>query len=214
MNRRQWLERVEAELAGQGLPAGVRERLLAELRDHLEDLTEGEDMSVEQRMGEPAALAAAVEHRTWVRRHPGLVFGLAPVPALILAAACYVLVLAGLGYAFGEAPPEGVVRSTAEALLCGIAFVPFLGVALGLGWLAVRSGAGGRWASVALAQVAILAGVLTVNSTWSDLPGQSTLAVGLGFPLTGWRQAAQMLLPLALGALILWGRRLRPCPVA
>lgn len=212
MDRRRWLERVEAELAARGVPAGIRARLLEELRDHLDDLTEGGDMAteLERRMGDPADVAAAVERRGWVRRHPLLVFGLAPVPALLLAAVCYVLVLGVLGYAFGEegAPPEGVVRSTAEALLNGIAFVPFLAVAAGFGRLAVRSRAGRWWAAVALGQVVALAAVVTVRSTWSDLPEQSQLIVGVGLPLTGWRQAAQMLLPLALG----WFALRRPQP--
>jgi hypothetical protein len=216
MDRQRWLERVEAELAGRGLPAGVRARLLAELRDHLDDLTEGGDMDVEQRMGAPAAVAAAVEHRGWVRRHPVLVFGLAPVPAVLLAVVSYVLVFAGLGYALlaaagfdDSAPPNGIARIVGDALWYGIAFVPFLAVTAVFGWLAVRSGAG-RWAVVALAQVVILAGVVTVHTTWGDLPEQSTLMVGVGLPLTGWRQAAQMLLPLALGWYAL---RRRPHPV-
>ncbi len=217
MDRRRWLERVEAELAGRGLPAGVRARLLAELRDHLDDLTEGGDMDVERRMGNPADVAAAVGRRGWVRRHPALVFGLAPVPALLLAVAGYVLVLAGPGYAllaaagFGDpAPPDGVGRVAADALWYGTAFVPFLAVTAVFGSLAVRSGAG-RWAVVALAQVVILAGVVTVRATWGDLPEQSTLTVGVGLPLAGWRQAAQMLLPLALGWYAL---RRRPAAVA
>jgi hypothetical protein len=213
MDRRRWLERVEAELAARGVPAGVRARLLEELRDHLDDLTEGGAMAteVEQRMGDPTDVAAAVERRGWVRRHPMLVFGLAPVPALLLAAVCYMLVLAGLGCAFGEAegaPPEGIVRFTAEALLYGIAFVPFLAVAAGFGRLAVRSRAGGWWAVAALGQVVTLAAVVTVRSTWSDLPEQSQLIVGVGLPLSGWRQAAQMLLPLAPGWFVL--RRPQP----
>jgi hypothetical protein len=217
MDRRRWLERVEAELAGRGLPAGVRARLLAELRDHLDDLTEGGSMNVEERMGDPVAVAAAVEHRGWVRRHPALVFGLAPVPALLLTVACYVCVFAGLGYALlaaagfdDSAPPDGTVRIAGDALWYGVAFVPFLAVTAVYGWLAARSGAR-RWAVVALAQVVILAGVVTVRTTWSDIPEQSTLMVGVGLPLTGWRQAAQMLLPLALGWYAL---RRRPQPVA
>lgn len=217
MDRRRWLEWVAAELAGRGLPAGVRARLLAELRDHLDDLTEGEGMEVEQRMGSPAAVAAAVEHRGWVRRHPVLVFGLAPVPVLLLTVASYVFIFASLGYALlsaagfdDSAPPDGTVRIAGDALWYGIAFVPFLAVTAAFGWLAVRSGTG-RWAVVALAQVVILAGVVTVRTTWSDLPEQSKLMVGVGLPMTGWRQAAQMLLPLALG----WhALRRRPVAVA
>ena len=65
--------------------------------------------------------------------------------------------------------------------------------------LAIRSGARGWWAAVSLAQVVVLAGLVTVNVTWSDLPGRSQFMLGIGFPFAGWRQALQMLLPLALG---------------
>jgi hypothetical protein len=176
-------------------------------------------MDVKQRMGEPVAVAvaAAVAHRGWVRRHPLLVFGLAPLPAVLLAVACYVLAFAGLGYAVSEAAgtlPEGIARPAADAVFSGIAFVPFLAVSGGLGWLAVRSGAGLWWAGAALAQVVLLAGLVRVQSTWSALPGQSTLVLGVGLPLTGWRPAAQMLLPLALGWLTLRRRRPQPCAVA
>ena len=217
MDRRRWLERVATELAGRGLPAGVRGRLLGELRDHLDDLTEGGHMTtdVAWRMGDPAAVAAAAGSGGWVRRHPLLVFGLAPVPALLVAAAGYTLALAGLGYAFGVTdggPPTGVARSAVAALTYGVAFVPFLAVAAGLGWLAVRSGSAGRWAAVGLAQVVVVGGLLTVQTTWSELPGQSAVAVGFGFPIVGVRQAAQMLLPLAVGWIVI--RRLRRPAVA
>jgi hypothetical protein len=226
MDRRRWLERVEAELTGRGLPAGVRARLLAELRDHLDDLTEGgSDMAVqiEQQMGDPGELAAAAAagHRGWVRRHPMLVFVLAPIPAVLLAVTCYMLAVVGLGYAVGEAvgeadeaPPEGIVRSAADALFYGIAFIPFVGVAVALGRLAIRSGAAGWWAVVALCQVTVFAGLVRVQSTWSDLPGESQLMLGVGFPFTGWRQVAQMLLPLALGWFVLRARSPRPSAVA
>lgn len=228
MDRRRWLERVEAELAGRGLPAGVRERLLAELRDHLDDLTEGRgemDADWEQRMGSPGELAAAAAaaHRRsgWVRRHPLVVFGLAPVPAMLLAVTCYVFVFPVLGYAIGaavgadgEVPPAGFARSAADVFFYGVAFVPFLGVAAALGWLAVRSGSPRWWAAAAVAQVAAVAGLLRVQSTWGDLPEQTQLLLAIGTPLAGWRQAAQMLLPLALGWLVLRRRRAQPCALA
>ena len=107
MDRRHWLERVDDELAGAGLTAGVRGRLMEELRDHLEDLSEGRgDMATEtevvQWMGDPVELAAAVvaESRqvSWVRRHSLLVFGLAPVPTISMGVALYVSLLVALGY--------------------------------------------------------------------------------------------------------------------
>lgn len=226
MDRRRWLERVEVELVGQGLPTGVRARLLAELRDHLDDLMEGDEMATEEemelRMGDPKqlALAATKEHwrAGWIGRHPLLVFGLGPVPAIILAVTGYMLAFTALGYAIAaivedeNAAPEGIARFIADALFYGIAFVPFLVVTVVVGWLAVRSRVAGWWAVAAMAQVAILAGLLRVQSIWSDVPEQSQLILGVGVPLMGWRQAAQMLLPLALGWFAL--RRRRPQPSA
>src|SRR5438067_11802938 len=91
MDRRQWRERLEAELARRGVPARFRRRLLEELRDHFDDLTEeGTDMTEDAqaaRLGRPedVAAAAADQYRraTWVARHPLVVFGLLPVPALV-----------------------------------------------------------------------------------------------------------------------------------
>src|SRR5688500_3546528 len=93
MPHRRWAERVDDELARRGVPARSRRRLLAELRDHADDLTDGEgikmtDEVLAARLGEPAALAAraAEEYRRarWAFRHPLLVFGLLPLPATLL----------------------------------------------------------------------------------------------------------------------------------
>jgi PadR family transcriptional regulator PadR len=228
MEGRRWLERVADELAGRGLPAGDRGRILAELGDHLEDLTDGgpdmpTDEDLEQRMGEPCELAAvaAAEYRRaeWVRRHPLVVFGLAPVPAALVAGAGYLAALVAAGYGLDAAcggldvppPREDVIRSACDALWFGVAFVPFLGVAAAFGRLAVRSGAAGRWTMLALVQVALLAGLLTVQTVWSELPEHSQLVVGFGIPLGGWRQAAQLVLPLGLGLAAYYaGRGRRP----
>jgi hypothetical protein len=43
--------------------------------------------------------------------------------------------------------------------------------------------------------------------TWSDLPEQSQLIVGLRIPLSWWRQAAQLVLPLVAGWLVVRGAR-------
>jgi hypothetical protein len=219
MDRRRWLERVADELAGRGLPAGVRGRLLAELRDHLEDLTEGgADMAtaeeVGQRMGEPGELAAAAaaEYRkaVWVRRHPLLVFGLAPAPAVLLGITVYMLAIAAVGYAMDSAgvsdeslSRDGLVRAVAAFVWYGVGFVPFLAATAAFGWLAARSGVRGRWLAAAVVQVALFGGMAVVQLNWSDLPGESQLLLGFGFPLVGWRQAAQLLLPLTLGWLSL-----------
>src|SRR5215212_5391830 len=100
MPHRRWPDRVDDELARRGVPARFRRRLLAELRDHADDLTDGEGLTMTDeernaRLGEPAALAAraAEEYRRarWTSRHPLLVFGLLPLPATLLVFAATVL---------------------------------------------------------------------------------------------------------------------------
>lgn len=218
MDRRLWLERVERELAERGLPAGVRARLLDELRDHLDDLTEGGAnvaTEVEQLMGAPAELAAVAgaEHGRggWVRRHPVLVFGLAPVPVAAACAVLYGAVLVAAGYAAGVGglATDATARAAATALVYGVAFVPFALAALVLArlWTGARIGRG--WALAALAQVALVAGAATVQLTWSDLPGQSQLALGLSVPFAAARQGVQVALPLLVGLAVVWAARRR-----
>jgi hypothetical protein len=232
MGHRSWLERVAGELAGQGLPAAVRARLLDELRDHLDDLTEGgttvaTEAQVMERMGEPGELAATAvaEYRRagWVRRHPVLVFGFAPVPAALVAMVGYVLVAGGIGYVvtaagYGDEGPNALSRDTLNRIASGFAvtlgFVPFLVAAVWFGWLAVRSRVSGWWLAAAIAQVAILGGAATTQLIPSDLAGQSQLVVGLGIPLSGWRQAAQLLIPVAIGWIALRAANRRAAAIA
>lgn len=208
MGHRNWLERVANELAGQGLPAGARARLVAELRDHLEDLTDGgaemaSELEVEARMGAPAEVAAAAGRARagWVRRHPLVVFGLGPVPAAVACVALYAAGLVALGVAARAAglAADSTARAAAGVLVAGAAFVPFALAALAFARLGVRAGVGRGWALAALAQIALVAGFATVSLTWSDLPGRSQLAVGLRAPAVEGRQWAQLAVPLVLG---------------
>ncbi|QJW99896.1 HAAS signaling domain-containing protein [Frigoriglobus tundricola] len=215
MDRRQWLERVANELAGRGVPAGVRARLMEELRDHLDDLMEGgvnvaTESDVSRLMGTPEGLADAsvgvTRPATWVRRHPLVVFGLAPVPVAILGVAVYLLAAWAVGSAVAAGYdceiseiPRGVLIPTATAFAYSIGFVPFLPLVAAFGWLGVRCRAGAWWLAAAVAQVALLAGAATTELHESDLPGASQLVVGLGLPLTGWRQVVQLLITVLIG---------------
>ncbi|MDB5311731.1 MAG: hypothetical protein JWO38_5933 [Gemmataceae bacterium] len=217
MDRHSWLERVAGELAGRGLPAGVRAHLLEELQDHLDDLTEGStnmaaDGEVTQRMGVPDVLAATAvaEYRraVWVRRHPFLVFGVAPVPAVILGLAVYLLAFAGVGYALDTAGFEDPIHESgfeqvAATLWYSIGFVPFLALAAGYGWLAVRSQVAWGWLAASVVQVAVLAWLARTEIRLSDVPGQSQVLLGIGFPGANLRQLAQLLPPLVVGWLAL-----------
>jgi hypothetical protein len=217
MVSRSWLERVDGEMVRRGVPAGRRSRLLAELCDHLEDLTEGgksmSEIELNEVVGRPEALAerALTEYRkeSWIRRHPLCVFGFTPLPAALLGLTLYVLLAVGASWllecCFGEMPVSGeherLGRSIITAYAYTVGFVPFAACAVLFGRLAVRSKVSRWWLAVAVAQVGIVAWLVVVSCTFSDVPGQSQLMIGLRLPL--WSS-------LKSGAL-LWALLRSPC---
>jgi hypothetical protein len=230
MSQRTWLERVALELARRGVPAGRRSRLLGELRDHLEDLKEGgmamAEQTLEAVLGQPeeVAASAAEEYRRagWVRRHPLLVFGLAPLPAAVVGVALYLLLAMGVAWVgcmvFGEPEREAhtVVGRLVVAYVFTAGFVPFAACAVLFGRLAIRHGAGRWWLGLAVAQVALLAWAVVSRLTLSDVPGKSTLTLGLRVPpwngLDSWaalfstagaQPLMQFVLPLLVGMIYL-----------
>jgi hypothetical protein len=227
MVSRRWLERVETELARRGVPAGRRSRLLAELRDHLEDLTEGgkpmPETALDDVLGRPEGLAegAATEYRkeSWIRRHPVWVFGLTPLPAALLGLVLYVLLAVGTAWlwerAFGELPrvaDHALLGRIITAYAYTVGLVPFGACAALFGRLAVRSGVSRWWLLVAVAQVGVIAWMIVAFVTISDLPGQSRFWIGLRLPpwggLNSWASLLspgllQLALPLAVGMIYL-----------
>jgi hypothetical protein len=224
MRHRSWLERVADELARRRVPAGRRARLLGELRDHLDDLTEGgrtmAEQALEAVLGRPEEVAAgaAEEYRRagWVRRHALLVFGLAPLPAALVGLVLYLLVAMGVAWVWGQVgDPEGPgTRALLGRLITGyaytIGFVPFLLCAALFGRMAVKHRAGGWWLALAVAQVAFVGWTVAAGVTLSDVPGKSSLMLGLRFPPWGEvsvLSSLQLALPLAVGMIYL-----RPSP--
>ena len=220
MVSRSWLERVDSEMARRGVPAGRRSRLLAELGDHLEDLTEGgkrmSEIELNDVLGRPEALAerALTEYRkeSWIRRHPLWVFGFTPLPAALLGLTLYLLLAFGAAWllecAFGELPVRGDHEMLARSIITAYGFtvglVPFVACAVLFGRLAVRSKVSRWWLVIAVAQVGTVAWMVVVSWTFSDVPGQSQFLIGLLFPpwrnLNSWLQLA---LPLAVGMMYL-----------
>jgi hypothetical protein len=173
------------------------------------------EQEAENRMGSPVELATSVaaEYRgsSWVRRHPALVFAVAPLPLVILAVATYLLSAAAAAYALEKvayggsdlhALPRSIVVPVASAFTFSIRFVPFLVLAAGFGWLALRCGVGKWWLAAAVLQIALLDGIVTANLSVSDLPGDSKLMIGLD-SVVGWLQAVQLVLPLVVGWIFL-----------
>jgi|SRR5579884_1265821 len=228
MGSRSWLERVGRELARRGVPAGRRSRLLAELRDHLQDLTEGGErmskIALDEVLGQPEAVAeqAATAYRkeNWIRRHPLWVFGITPLPAALLGLTLYLLLAFGAAWllerCFGELPVSGDHERLGRILLTAYAYtiglVPFVACAVFFGWLAVRSKVSRWWLVVAVAQVGIVAWMVVTSVKFSDVPGQSQLLIGLRLPpwnnLNSWASLLspgllQLALPLAVGMIYL-----------
>jgi hypothetical protein len=230
MVSRSWLERVGAELARRGVPAGRRSRLLLELRDHLEDLTEGgkqmSETTLEDVLGQPKVLAekAATEYRkeSWIRRHPLCVFGFTPLPAALLGLTLYLLLAFGTAWllecCFGELPVTGDHERLGRGIITAYGFtvglVPFAACAVLFGRLAVRSKVSKWWLVIAVAQVGIVAWMVVVSWTFSDVPGQSQFIIGLRLPLWGsltgwasqlwlWPDLLRFALPLAVGMIYL-----------
>jgi hypothetical protein len=185
---------VDDALARRGVPARFRRRLLAELRDHAHDLTNGEgsimtDCTLTERLGEPAALAAvaAEEYRRarWTSRHPGLVFGLMPLPVTVFVFVSTVLMFGFTAWAISSLAvgdvdnlPRPAVIALAYSLAWGIRFVPFAILAGLFTRLYLRSRVNRWWFVVASTQVLILAGSLVSMINYSDEPGQSQWVLG------------------------------------
>lgn len=239
MPRRQWAERVDDELARRGVPARFRHRLLAELRDHAEDLKDGENLMMtdevlNDRLGEPAALAAgaAEEYRRarWTSRHPLLAFGLLPLPATLLVFAATVLLLglalSAIGWVAaggGDDLPRPIQVALIYAMAWGVRLLPFAVLAVLFTRLYLRSRVSGWWYITAAAQVLIVAGLTVSQWQYSEEPGQSQCMIGFAWAptpqgdgwalpllnLVGWSQVMQVIVPIAVGTLMYRAARRR-----
>jgi hypothetical protein len=229
MSHRQWAERVGDELVRRGVPARFRRRLLAELRDHADDLKDEEDLTMtdevlNERLGAPAALAAgaAEEYRRarWTSRHPLVVFGLLPLPATLLVFAATVFALALAVYVVGwvtagdvsDLPRPALVVLT-SAMAWAVRFLPFGVLALLFTRLYVRSRVSRWWLVTAAAQVLVVAGSTISMINYRDEPGQSQYILGFALApspggdgwtlpflsLVGWSQVMQVIVPVAVG---------------
>jgi hypothetical protein len=198
MPHRRWPDRLDDELARRGVPARFRRRLLAELRDHADDLTDGEgkpmtDDQIEARLGRPAELAAqaAEEYRRarFASRHPLIVFGLLPLPATVLTFLATALVLGlaaeALGLALGGGDVDRLPRPVVVALVYGVSwglqFVPFALAAVLFTRTYLRARVSRRWFVAAAAQVLLVAGLFVSSLHYSDVPGESTWMIGLAW---------------------------------
>jgi hypothetical protein len=225
------LDRMRTELVRSGLPSEYIERLMGELDDHVSDLekenvmsTEAiDDRTLETRLGTAEELAACAatnyQRRRFLGRHPVLAFLIAPIPLTLVGWTAFLLL--GFGffqlcpYVLGDAFelqgktvdqwPRAAVWSV-WAFHYATRIVPPIIAAGLLCYLAHRSGVNWRWAILATALVAIVAG--SYHSTMR-LPvepgnGQYSIGLGLGAQMFLPPQLIQLVLTLAVGVAFTW----------
>ncbi len=79
------------------------------------------------------------------------------------------------------------------------------------GWLARRTNAGGRWALSSGLMLSLVTGLVVQQVHLSELPGQSSIMLGIGLGLFSLWQALQFFAALAISLLILrWQDQRRP----
>ena len=225
MSNHRMLETMAAELRRHGLSSAEVARLLQELDDHVADLFAEQgghmDERIEARLGRPEALvAAALANRRQASifgRHPVLSFVVAPIPVAILSWVGLLLLWLGLleatGWILGEKEVlrdcPGLRVYAVKAIEIGMRFLaPALTGAL-LCWCANRAGMSWRWTLAATCLVALVAEALVFQVKMSAGPGHGAIVFGLGFPVLQWINLVQLLVPVAVGAVFLWGTRNR-----
>jgi hypothetical protein len=215
MMSRRWLERLHAELQKRGLPPAYIERLMEEVSDHWDDLREetmSEERICEARMGLPEQLAAECTRRPGRWRRPLLAFAtfvIAPVPVLLIlwvgAFLVGVLVLEETGLIRGRTLPEWARSPTAvHGLLAAAGVMASGALAAVFGGLARRYRVGARWARAAAFTLALTTGLVVHQVKLSNLPGESSIGLGMGLALAKpYWQIWQFVLALAGGWLVL-----------
>ena len=191
------------------------------------------------RLGDPAALAAqaAEEYRRsrWASRHPLLVFGLLPLPATLLVFMATLLLFGLAAYGIGwvvagdvDDLPRPALVAFAYSVAWGVRFVPFVVLAVLFTRLYLRSRVSRWWFATAAAQILIVAGSMISLIRYSDEPGQSQWMLGFAWvpmplatggpcrssTLVGWMQVVQVVVPVAVGALLFRAARRKQAALA
>lgn len=228
-----WRDRLTSELRRHGLPSAYIDRLVDELADHSADLfTEDQRMDatqtepeIESRLGTAEQLAAAAvteyRQRTFAGRHPVLTFIFGPIFAALLTLVTIMLLLIGIGWllnaldggslesnGLSNEPPTSFQLGLMHTVNFVVRFVPFAISA----WFFFRMGRRcglPKWSLVACTIVAVTAVFFSsvISQTTADGHGMWTIGFGTSIGLD---QFIQALVPLALGARLLWQSSIRP----
>ncbi len=210
-------------------PKHVR-RYVAELEDHFDDLVHEEtargltridaESVARVRLGDDDTLANTMldrpELQSFAARHPWAVFGIAPPVALASVVAFGIFTdtvffsLLGSAANVGAAVPDWgkAAVATWHGLLM---YAAPLAVAAVIGLIGLRQRIEMAWLILGASIVLMLGSFLQIGVVWSDLPGQSSLSVGLHMSAKDTLIAGLVRLPLNLmiltGLYWLWRRK-------
>ncbi|MEW4453264.1 hypothetical protein AB1L30_11350 [Bremerella sp. JC817] len=203
-----FLDSLRTRLIDQGLPRNYVDRTVLELEDHFEDLLRFSSQSPEQlarcldRFGTidqlTQRLVSEYRQQSFAGRHPGLIFGLLPIPLSFLGAALFYLVSVAMipqaflwltrnGWLIPHTPEAQLLGNLSAGLLntIGEVVVP-IACALLLFRLAYRGGwmKGWIWLSSGLVAVFCLASTITlrIQSVESELGRNMQLSLQMSTP--------------------------------
>lgn len=218
MDAQQSLEQLAVELRRRRLPHAYIERLLAELRDHMDDLNAQRssdmntartlDADLQQRIGDPIQLAKFVaeqyHRRSFLGRHPILTFLIAPLPLVVLVWAACLLMLGVLflwpvdlaGYRINLLQNPWLTSIGFSVLGWVMIVFPLVGTDLLLCRIARHNALRWRWPVMACVIVALLCSLLWTLwvmpmhiTTVGDKPYEGQFIMCFGWPAT-WRTVA------------------------
>lgn len=225
-----WLDKVQRQLAENGLPPIYIRRFMDELADHFEDLKE-ETMNKEtnslSQLGDPNEIASAAtvayRQRTFFGRHPivkFLAFGVSPMFTMLLtfslAFLSLLLCMEFFEYIGIDAYTTSFFKKFDATVLKWVAstitlILPTMLLAILYCRWARRSELSKKWMLIPCGILSFLSLVMIYQVTISEIPGESTLCIGAGIGSSMLYFSAlrytQMLVPLAVG---LWFMRQTP----
>ena len=191
-----WLHEVQTALTSERMSHRYRYRLIEELRDHLEDISEERespmstealhDQMLQSRLGSADDIVQSAKANlptgVFARRHPIVTYLVAPLPLLIVLWVAYVAALIGIVSLVEPSAHVPWHARVAGVLISGLAYVPTLFVVLAITWVAIRSHSKIRWWLAGALPVAILSALLVVSFRMPTTPGTGNFSVGFSLP--------------------------------
>ena len=172
------------------------------------------EANVNSRLGEPEQVAEAAvlahQHRSYSARHlfiTILIFAISPLLFMLVAEVAVFMATAASLFGLGILDDNGSVIGRGSngvwqyAIVLSITVIPAILLCTAYFFLAKRLRVGRKWVIASCTLVALIAGLTSFQIIFSDLPGESSLAIGLaiGLGVGKTAQLVQLIVPLLFG---------------